>query len=164
MAGVRFTKGQRELITGLLEAVAAGEQPSTSEFTKKHHRLAQEALDRLLKSELVKKAKPAPGIGWYAAASAMRGVLGDSLAVPPNPAGEWCGRMSARIRDLGLTEDNCRHIARAAMENWSRAPYSFEWIIRKADELLATPLKGRANVPTVTTTRGMAAPVAAAED
>ncbi len=65
----------------------------------------------------------------------MKGVLGNRLAVPPNPDVGWVVKMSNRIRDLGLTSENCAAIARVL--EGRRGIHSFERTIWDADKLLA---------------------------
>ena len=96
-----------------------------------------EAVKRIEMAELAGPKKKAPGIGWQAAADAMRGVLGDNLALPPSPTTEWCVRMSGKIRDWGLTAEDCVKIA-TATKSW-RQPVSFETAIYKGLSLLSTP-------------------------
>lgn len=45
--------------------------------------------------------------------------------------------MSTRIRDLGLSEADCRSIARVTIAKDWRGMVSFEALIRQADRLLA---------------------------
>lgn len=123
---MRFTKGERALIVGFLES------PQCSES-----KLAASALAKLEKSELVKAAGRAPGIGWYRAAAAMREVLGTGLALPPRPDDGWQIWMSTRIRSLGLSEADCRTIAKVAKAKGWRPPISFETLIKGADRYLA---------------------------
>lgn len=90
--------------------------------------------DRLLKL-CTPKVQGKPGIGVERAITAMRDVLGDKLAVPRNPSDQWRIMQSMRIKSLGLTEDDCKAIARCIAVKWD-APYSFEYCIRAADRLL----------------------------
>lgn len=128
---IRLAKPERALLVKLLEDDA-----------EKHPlvgaKVRDAVLDKILKSELTKpKARP-PGIGWRAAANAMGEVLGSSLALPPNPDAGWCARMSGRIRDQGLSEDDFRLIARLWKAKWPRAPaYTFERAVMNATALLA---------------------------
>jgi hypothetical protein len=80
--------------------------------------------------------KPAAGIGVHRAIEAMRGVLGKALAVPKAPSTEWLMWMASRIRNLGLTEQDCAKIARVMSRKWE-PPYGFEYAIKAADRLLA---------------------------
>jgi hypothetical protein len=129
VVGLRFTKAEREYL---------GQRLATSAASKTEERLRQSILDKLEKSELVKGKGRAPGIGWFAAAAAMRTVLGPSLATPPSPDVGWIMKMSNRIRELGLTADDCARIAQA-LKARGRAPFSFEKAIWEADRLLAAP-------------------------
>lgn len=139
-SGVRFTKAERELLTRLLEhAVATLNSDAvlfSSAWQPTDNRTAQSALDKLLKSELVKK-KTAPGIGWVRASEAMKGVLGGKLTLPPAPSEQWCIWMNTRIKNLGLTEEHCRTIAQN-VSSW-RPPISFETLIKGADRYLTSP-------------------------
>lgn len=82
------------------------------------------------------KPKPAAGIGIDRAIEAMRSVLHKSLAVPSNPSADWRMWMASRIRNLGLTEEDCKRIARVMSAKWD-PPYGFEYAIKAADRLLA---------------------------
>lgn len=93
-------------------------------------------LDKMDKVELVGGGKQPAGIGWQAAADAMREVLGNRLALPPSPDTVWMIRMSTRIRSLGLSVQDCKSIAKVqAAKGWKT--YSFESCIKFADTLLA---------------------------
>lgn len=122
--GVRFTKPEREYLIELLNECRG-------ETSKK---LRASILDKLEKSELVKKRPTQAGIGWRPAYDAMKGVLGNRLVLPPSLTGEWIGRMSYRIRVLGLTEEHCRTIAKN-ISGW-RGVISFERVIMGADRYL----------------------------
>lgn len=127
-AGVRFTKAEREAIRTAFEEFRP---VKASWITAK-----QSVLDKLEKSEMVKPSDKPSGIGWAAAAKAMREVLGPTLAVPSNPSVEWMVKMNNRIRDLGLSLQDCRSIAKVlAAKQWR--VYSFEKTIWAADTLLA---------------------------
>lgn len=150
-SGVRYTKPEREVVTAALEQYIRDKVPGVGLAARL--RAAESALHKMELSELAgPKKKGEPGIGWNAAASAMREVLGDRLALPPAPTGEWCGRMSSRIRDWGLGLEECRKIAKAA-STWKGA-VSFESLIYKSLQLLsdsnvvpAAPAKPRAGGP-----------------
>jgi hypothetical protein len=89
--------------------------------------------------------KPVAGIGVARAVAAMREVLGTKLGVPTNPSTNWLSWMASRIRDLGLTEEDCRKIARVLLTKWN-PPYGFEYAIKSADRLLVEDVgavKGR---------------------
>ncbi len=144
-ASVRFLKAEREYLVKLLEMVHAP--------TKADIKARDGILEKLEKSELIKKtAKPA-GIGWERAAAAMRGVLGPTLALPPSPDIGWRSKMSGRVRDLGLSELDCVSIAKVLRaKGWKT--YSFEKTIWAADRLLAEaqlPLSGVPDKPKPTT-------------
>lgn len=128
---MRFAKAQLDALERVIDGLAAGNSKSWSD-TRKQLLLLQE---RLLKMS-APKAKEKPGIGVDRAIAAMREVLGTKLAVPRNPTVQWIIRQSQRIRDLGLTEEDCRLIAKNISAKWA-APYSFEYCIRAADRLLA---------------------------
>lgn len=93
-------------------------------------------LEKLLAKLKKPAAKPVKsGIGVDRAVAAMREVLGAKLAVPRNPSETWIIYMSKRIKMLGLTEDDCRKIARCVAIKWN-PPYGFEYCIKAADRLL----------------------------
>lgn len=126
--GVRFTAPERELIRRLLE--------NPKDFSAKENKAAEGILTKLEKSELTKATATTPGIGWVAAAGAMRSVLGASLATPPHPDPVWMMKMNNRIRSLGLSPQDCRSIAEVMKaKGWK--VYSFEKCIWNADTLLA---------------------------
>ncbi len=127
MAGaIRLSKAEREFVIKKL----------TVTETDREEKLRESILDKLDKSELVRGAGRAPGIGWQRAAAGMRMVLGPRLAVPTSPAIAWVMKMSNRIRDLGLTLADCTVIARV-LEARGWKTYSFEKAIWEADRLLA---------------------------
>lgn len=147
-SGVRFTKEERGLLERLLE-VAKG--------TPKDDKLIASIRTKLLSSEM--KKKQAAGIGWQHAHRMMREVLGDRVTVPPAPMETWCIWMNKRIRDLGLTEEHCRTIARN-VASW-QGNISFENLIKGADRYLAGPVAGhRAGGQILNTTRPARAPMA----
>lgn len=130
-AAVRFTKAERAfIITSLTKSLGI-------ELTKSETRLRDNIVTKLETSELVKGTGSTPGIGWQRAANAMREVLGSGLALPPSPNAGWMARMSARIRDLGLSETDCRAIAKVWVAKGWRPPFSFEKMILGADRFLA---------------------------
>lgn len=133
-AGVRFTKEEREWLLGWLRPALEAERDGG---TKRDLRIAGSVMDKLEKSELVKKRPADPGLGWKVAYEAMRKVLGARLVLPPGLTGEWIGRMSNRIRLLGLTEEHCRTIA-VNVSAW-RGTISFERLVQGADRYLAEP-------------------------
>lgn len=134
-ASIRFTKAERELIEDAVKSVFIG--VGSGHPTKTEEKLQQSILDKLEKSELVKKGARPGGIGWEAAAGAMREVLGPSLALPPRPDYVWVAKMNNRIRDLGLSLANCQSIAKVLLaKGWK--VYSFEKTIWSADTLLAS--------------------------
>lgn len=129
--GVRFTKDERSYIRS---------------FMTSDSKVAQAILDKLDASEMVKSSAKATGIGWKAAADAMREVLGSSLALPPRPDLGWMARMSNRIRELGLTVDDCRIIA-IHLKNKRWTSYSFDRSIWIADRLLAEAKASPGSLP-----------------
>lgn len=128
MPGIRFTKGERELLLKLLGNAGV--------WTKAELAAHSSILAKLERSDLTKGTGKLPGIGWVAAANEMRKVLGDKLATPPKPDIGWMVKMNNRIRDLGLTPMNCASIARVLFAKGWRI-YSFEKAIWQADTLLA---------------------------
>lgn len=80
MSSLRFGKVQLAFLMRLLEGYQGPER-----------KMAQALLDKLEKSELVKKRTP-EGLGWYQALEAMREVAaGVPVAIPPRPSDEWKG-------------------------------------------------------------------------
>lgn len=128
---MRFAKAQLEALERVIDGLAATDSKS---WQRTRAQLS------LLHTKLLKlsegKPKPKPGIGVERAIDAMREVLGDKLAVPRNPSKEWLMWKSKRIRELGLTEEDCRTIAKNILAKW-QPPYSFEYCIKAADRLLA---------------------------
>jgi hypothetical protein len=124
---MRYSSLQLEALETVISALKR--KPSNSKITTQLELL----LARLKKQDA---PKPKPGIGIDRAISAMRAVLGDKLAVPPNPSSEWCIYLARRIRTLGLTEDDCKKIAKCVAIKWN-PPYGFEYCIKAADRLLA---------------------------
>ena len=130
MAGIRFTKAEREAI----RVWALGELGDTQRVDIPA-KVCQAILDKLEKSEMVKTSARPTGIGWAVAAQAMRDILGARLAVPPNPDIGWIVKMNNRIRDLGLSVMDCKSIAKVQLaKGWK--VYSFEKTIWAADTLL----------------------------
>jgi hypothetical protein len=130
-ASLRFTKEERELI----RKWAGEDSVIVRRDTGKRRKTACAILDKLEKSELLKPSAKVAGIGWKVALEAMREILGARLAAPPSPDSVWMIRMSNRIRELGLTPDNCRAIARELLARGWKV-YSFDYAIRYADTLL----------------------------
>lgn len=127
---MKFARAQLEALERVIDGLAGSDKPT---WKRTRYQLS------LLHTKLLKlsegKPKPKPGIGVERAISAMREVLGDKLAVPKKPGDQWIFWQAKRIRDLGLTEDDCRTIARNILAKW-QPPYSFEYCIRAADRLL----------------------------
>lgn len=124
-----------KIATAQLEAldaviVALSKKPSNSKVVKQLTLLSE----KLHKSNAPKKETP--GIGVAKAIEAMKEVLGSKLAVPKNPSTQWTIYLAKRIRDLGLTVEDCKSIARAISNKWD-PPYGFEYCIKAADRLLA---------------------------
>ena len=134
---MKFASAQLEALEVVIKAL--NKKPQYSKTTKHLEIL----LDKLQKLN-TPKAKQKPGIGVNRAIEAMRSVLGDKLAVPRNPAETWTIYLSQRIRNLGLTEEDCKKIARCVAIKWN-PPYGFEFCIKAADRLLveAETLKER---------------------
>lgn len=128
---MKFAKAQLEALERVIDGLVGAKSISWNN-TRKQLLLLQERLEKLG----APKKQVKPGIGIERAVAAMREILGDNLAVPKNPADQWCFWQAKRIRDLGLTEDDCRSIARCISTKWN-PPYSFEYCIRAADRLLA---------------------------
>lgn len=126
---MKFASAQLEALEQVTKSLS--KQPKHAKIAKQLGLL----LEKLQKIN-TPKAKPKAGIGVDRAIAAMRSVLGDKLAVPRNPSDVWVICRARRIRDLGLTEDDCKTIARAIASKWD-APYSFEYCINAADRLLA---------------------------
>jgi hypothetical protein len=124
---VKFAGAQLEALDSVIRALA--KKPKYDATTKQL---------KLLQAKLTKMDAPKPksGIGVDRAIVAMQEVLGKLLAVPKNPSAEWKMYLARRIRDLGLTEDDCRTIARTMMVKWN-PPFGFEYGIKAADRLLA---------------------------
>jgi hypothetical protein len=130
-SSVRFTRDEREFIQQLVTAHATSAREA---------KLRDRIVDKLEKAALnLKKRKPEPGLGWFEAQRTMRGYLGNRLAVPPHPSEMWQMRMSSRIRDLGLTREDCVRLCQFAEGTGWRPPFSFETLIRGADRYLAAP-------------------------
>lgn len=128
---MKFASAQLEALDSVITALSRSKE-------KEYVRITQQLV--ALRDRLRKLSEPKPtvavGIGVDRAISAMKEVLGDKLAVPRNPSSNWKIYLSTRIRDLGLTEDDCRSIARAIAVKWD-PPYGFEYCIKAADRLLA---------------------------
>lgn len=124
---MRIAGAQLEALDTVINALS--KQDKHSSITKQLKLLR----DRLRKSG---EPKPTAGIGVTRAIAAMREVLGAGLAVPTKPSDQWCMYLARRIRDLGLTEEDCRVIARVLAVKWN-PPFGFEYAIKAADRLLA---------------------------
>jgi hypothetical protein len=127
---VKFARAQLEALERVIDGMAGSKE--SWQGTRK---LLMELHAKLEKLS-APKIKPKSGIGVDRAITAMREVLGDKLAVPKKPSEQWIILQAKRIRDLGLTEEDCRIIARNISAKWN-PPYSFEYCIRAADRLLA---------------------------
>lgn len=140
---MRFAKAQLEALERVIDGLEG--QNIDSSWGKTRVQLS------LLHAKLLKlsegRPKPKPGIGMERAIAAMRSVLGNNLAVPKNPSDQWRMWQAKRIRDLGLTEEDCKTIARNIMAKW-QPPYGFEYCIKAADRLLAeTGKKSKESAP-----------------
>jgi hypothetical protein len=126
---MKFARAQLEALERVIDGMAGSKE--TWQKTRKHLMDLHAKLEKLS----APKIKVKSGIGVDRAITAMREVLGDKLAVPKHPSEFWLMMQSKRIRDLGLSEDDCRTIARNIAAKWN-SPYSFEYCIRAADRLL----------------------------
>lgn len=127
---VSFTKPEREfLLAGL------GPGGWNTALFKHGEKLAASVIEKLELSEFAAK-KPSHDLTVNAAINAFRGVLRDRLIVPPYSAVGVLAAMKRRIVALGLTEETCAQVARAAAEQW-RGPIRAESLVRQADALLA---------------------------
>lgn len=131
-----LVKAERELLKKVLKELCEDTLREITFWSKPERNAAQSILDKIDRHELVKPKEDAPGLGWENAARAMRFVLGPALATPPNPDPAWRGKMSGRIKSLGLTVADCQKIARVLSQRGWRS-YSFEKAIWEADRLLA---------------------------
>lgn len=121
MAGIRFTKAERQLIRSAIEALS-------------HTKVTESILEKLDRSEVTPKKKR-EGMSVAAAIEAFRGVLGSRLVLPPNPSAGWYAMQSAQLTRLGMTPDLCRAVAMQAGSIW-QGNIKAESIIRQADRLL----------------------------
>ena len=126
---VTFTKLEREALKWAGEVL-----PGLCEDSKQLRGL-QSAVEKVEASEFPSK-KPPTEFSVTAAINAFRGVLRDRLIVPPYSAVGVLAAMKRRIVALGLTEESCTQVARAAAEQW-RGPIRAESLVRQADALLA---------------------------
>ena len=123
MAGIRFTKVEREYLRTWLEATGV------MDFGAKGQKAKASILAKLDKAE----APKASGLDVKAAVEAFRGVLGSRLILP---MGAVWGMMQNRIRALGLTEEDCRTIATVAASDW-QGKVKAESLVRQAEKLLS---------------------------
>jgi len=128
---MKFARAQLEALERVIDGLAGASSKSWKD-TRKHLLALQDKLNKLSEPKL----KVKPGIGVERAVTAMREILGDKLAVPKKPGDQWIFWQAKRIRDLGLTEDDCKSIAKNILAKWN-PPYSFEYCIKAADRLLA---------------------------
>lgn len=138
MAGaIRLTKAERDFIR---EAIATHTSPWGT-AAPKVQKLATSVNAKLDKAEAPKDT----GVDVKVAVAAFEGVLGSRLT---KPMGAVWGIMQNRIRALGLTEEDCTKIAKAAAAEW-RGPVKAESLVRQAETLLqgtgtsSTPKKGK---------------------
>lgn len=129
MAALRFTKAEREFIRKILT-------PLPPEWKVGELKLADSILDKLEKSELVRGTGRAPGLPYPAILAAFRAGLGDRLL---NPMGATVARLCARVRELGLSIDDCTAIAVSAAKRW-RGPVKAISLVNNAELLLSAPL------------------------
>jgi len=127
MAGVRFTKAEREVIK-----YAIGELVSVRKASDHKH------LDSVLaKLELAEMpVKKGTYLTVPAAIDAFRGVLGNRLVAPPFSALGVLGKMKNRIQALGLTAADCVTVAKVAGAQW-QGVIKAESLVNQADKLLA---------------------------
>lgn len=141
---MKIASAQLDALSKVITALA--KNPDYSKTT-----LQLKLLLERLQKENTPKTKGAPGIGVNRAIAAMREVLGVKLAVPKNPTTSWIIPLANRIKALGLTEEDCKTIARAVQVKWQNPPYGFEYCIRAADRLLAESeqvvVKGKGSTP-----------------
>lgn len=128
---MKFARAQLEALERVIDGMAGRTISPSWQKTRKELITLLDKLQKLSAPKVTVK----PGIGVDRAIIAMREVLGDKLAVPKKPSDFWVIMQAKRIRDLGLSEEDCRTIARNISAKWN-APYSFEYCIRAADRLL----------------------------
>lgn len=131
MRAVRFTKAEAEYLRAGL-----GQGGWNTALFRGGQKVAASILAKLDQATLPRKT-PETGLGVPAAIRVMEDVLGKgNLAVPPNPSGSWYGRVGARVKQIGLTEDDCRAIAAHVSGRW-QMPVAFESLVWGAPKLLA---------------------------
>jgi len=137
MSSLRLGKVQTAFLRDVLECAKDGGIPAkwkSAEFQRR----SQELIDKLDKSELVKKKRP-EGLALHDALRAMDAVCkgaGVKLALPPVLTDEWKGWINNTLRKYGLTAEDCQKLARGAIAKGWR-PISFELLIRNAVRYLA---------------------------
>jgi hypothetical protein len=99
-------------------------------------RVPESLLDKIERAEML-RAGATKGLGAQRAVELFAEVLGSRLVRPPSGAGQSWGAMAARLKTLGLTETDCRTIARVAAAGWRPGPIRAESLVRQADVLLA---------------------------
>lgn len=131
-SAIRLTKAER---TVLREALEDWTSVVLTEVATKDKKIVEGILTKLDLSELGLKKK-STGLAVPKAVEAFRGVLGARLIVPPTPGPSWWAQMSRKLADYGLTEGDCRTVAKVAAAQW-QGPIRAESLIRQADRLLS---------------------------
>jgi hypothetical protein len=91
----------------------------------------------LAKMDKASEPKPESGLGWKRFAEICKEELGDRLSLPANPAAGWYSRISAKLRELGVTEDDAREAAEY-VASWRRQAVGLEYLASRVPELLTS--------------------------
>lgn len=74
-----------------------------------------------------------PGLGYKELAALFISHLGSDIVFPMKPSTGYIVKIVNKAAELGISKDNVRQICEGLRASW-RPPYSFWWVISKADQ------------------------------
>jgi hypothetical protein len=99
---------------------------------------ATEIMDKLIKLlDFKEPLKLTTGISYAEILQIFREEVGARLAVPPKPGVAWIVKQINRVKELGLTHEQLRRIARESAAYYKHGSIDLEYVLRNATRLLS---------------------------
>jgi hypothetical protein len=103
----------------------------------------------LAKMEEASKPRVDTGLGWKRFSEIAREELGEKLAMPESPGAAWYARVSGKLRELGVTEEDARLLSRY-VASWRRQSVALEYLANQATVLIAQAKRANVQVTAAT--------------